>query len=113
MYTAEYEFFQFKAPPTNANGPLSERNNSSTATFLRNNPVDALPSLTEGMFGYSLTRPIHNQDYYYGIYDTCEKFDCSIEGWHTESGPGVFEAALSFGEIQGMADRAGLFKCVQ
>lgn len=44
------------------------------------------------MFGYSLTRPVHNQDYYYGIYDACEKFGCGIEGWHTESGPGVFEA---------------------
>ena len=44
------------------------------------------------MFGYSLTRPVHNQDYYYGVYDTCQKFNCGIEGWHTESGPGVFEA---------------------
>jgi glutamine synthetase len=44
------------------------------------------------MFGYSLTRPVHNQEYYYGIFDTCEKFRCGIEGWHTESGPGVFEA---------------------
>ena len=108
--TAEYEFFQFKAPPNDPNAPISERNNSSTATFLRDNPVNTLPSLTEGMFGYSLTRPVHNQEYYYGIFDACEKFNCGIEGWHTESGPGVFEAALSFGEIQQMADKAGLFK---
>lgn len=64
------------------------------------------------MFGYSLTRPVHNQDYFYDIFDTCEKFNCNIEGWHTESGPGVFEAALEFGEITGMADRASLFKSV-
>jgi len=44
------------------------------------------------MFGYSLTRPIQNQDYYYGIFNACTKFRCGIEGWHTESGPGVFEA---------------------
>jgi glutamine synthetase len=62
------------------------------------------------MFGYSLTRPLHNQDYYYGIFDACEKFNTHIEGWHTESGPGVFEAALAFGEIRAMADKAGLFK---
>lgn len=62
------------------------------------------------MFGYSLTRPIHNQEYYYGIFDACEKFNTHIEGWHTESGPGVFEAALAFGEIRQMADKAGLFK---
>ncbi len=44
------------------------------------------------MFGYSLTRPTHNQDYFYGIFDACQQFRCGIEGWHTESGPGVFEA---------------------
>ncbi|MCJ1237551.1 hypothetical protein MMC14_005538 [Varicellaria rhodocarpa] len=111
MAGAEYEFFQFRAP-SHPNVPSSERNSSSTARFLKENPVNALPPLTEGMFGYSLTRPVHNQDYYYGIYDTCEKFKCGIEGWHTESGPGVFEAALEFGEIQQMADKASLFKYV-
>lgn len=74
--------------------------------------MHSLPSLTEGMFGYSLTRPIHNQDYYYGIFDACQKFGCGIEGWHTESGPGVFEAALEYGEIRAMADKAALFKLV-
>ncbi|EKD14572.1 uncharacterized protein L3040_000095 [Drepanopeziza brunnea f. sp. 'multigermtubi'] len=113
MAGAEYEFFQFKTPSADSSGgPLAERNTSSTATFLKNNPVDALPSLTEGMFGYSLTRPVQNKDYYYGIFDACEKFNCGIEGWHTESGPGVFEAALAFGEIQEMADKAALFKYV-
>jgi glutamine synthetase len=86
---AEYEFYQFRAPQSHDG---SEKNTSSTATFLRNNPVDSLPSLTEGMFGYSITRPVHNQEYYYGIFDTCAQFNCGIEGWHTESGPGVFEA---------------------
>lgn len=86
---AEYEFYQFRAPQSHDG---SEKNTSSTASFLRNNPVDALPSLTEGMFGYSITRPVHNQDYYYSIFNTCAEFDCGIEGWHTESGPGVFEA---------------------
>ena len=111
LLAAEYEFFQFKTPG-NVGGPLSERNTSSTAKFLRENPVEALPSLTEGMFGYSLTRPVHNKDYYYGIFEACEQFNVGIEGWHTESGPGVFEASLSFGEIQQMADKAGLFKLV-
>ncbi|KAK4989777.1 hypothetical protein LTR50_002951 [Elasticomyces elasticus] len=106
---AEYEFYQFRAPTT-ADVPPSERNSSRTAAFLRENPVDSLPSLTEGMFGYSLTRPVHNQDYYYGVFDACEKFRCNIEGWHTESGPGVFEAALEYGEVKQMADRAALFK---
>lgn len=111
MAGAEYEFYQFRAPQTH-DGPDSERNSSSTAAFLRNNPVNSLPSLTEGMFGYSITRPVHNLDYYYGIFDACLDFNCGIEGWHTESGPGVFEAALEFGEIIAMADKASLFKLV-
>lgn len=109
MAGAEYEFYQFRVPQSH-DGP--ERNSSSTASFLRDNPVNSLPSLTEGMFGYSLTRPVHNQEYYYSIFDTCVQFRCGIEGWHTESGPGVFEAALEFGEITQMADKAALFKLV-
>lgn len=89
--TAEYEFHQYKVPVV-PNVPTTEPNSSSTAKFLEENPVNALTPITEGMFGYSLTRPIHNQDYYYGIFETCKKFDCGIESWHTESGPGVFEA---------------------
>ncbi|EEQ91666.1 glutamine synthetase [Blastomyces dermatitidis ER-3] len=109
MAGAEYEFYQFRAPP---NPNALERNSSSTATFLRENPVDALPPLTEGMFGYSLTRTVHNQEYFYRVFNTCHEFKCDIESWHTESGPGVFEAALEFGEIKEIADRAGLFKYV-
>ena len=89
LVAAEYEFYQFRAP---GNHSTPEQTASSTASFLQTNPVDALPALTEGMFGYSITRPLHNQDYYYGIFDACEQFRCDIEGWHTESGPGVFEA---------------------
>ncbi|KAK3671494.1 hypothetical protein LTR78_008593 [Recurvomyces mirabilis] len=110
---AEYEFFTFRAPQTSDNGPgNSERNSSATATYLQTNPVNDLPSLEQGMFGYSLTRPTHNQNWYYDIYNTCTKFRCDIEGWHTESGPGVYEAALEYGDIQSMADKAALFKLV-
>lgn len=64
------------------------------------------------MFGYSLTRPVHNRDWYYAVYDTCASFACDVESWHTESGPGVFEAALEFQDVAAMADRASLFKYV-
>ncbi|KIW09467.1 uncharacterized protein PV09_00347 [Verruconis gallopava] len=107
MAGAEYEFYNFRSPQ---NPHSAERNSSSTATFLQENPSHQLPSLTEGMTGYSITRPVHNQDWYYGIFNTCEAFRCGIEGWHTESGPGVFEAALEFDEIREMADKASLFK---
>lgn len=111
MSIAEYEFYQFRTPQNSTVSPTSkDRNSSATATFLRENAVESLPSLEEGMFAYSLTRPGHNQDYYYGIYDACRQIRCDIEGWHTESGPGVYEAALEFDEIREMADRAALFK---
>ena len=71
---------------------MNQSSDPSPARFLKDNPAHTLPSLTEGMTGYSLTRPVLNQDYYYGVFDTCEKFGCGIEGWHTESGPGVYEA---------------------
>jgi glutamine synthetase len=110
--SAEYEFYQFKTPSSSSTASTDGQNSTSVATFLRDNPVNSLPSLTEGMFGYSLTRPAQNKEYYYGIYDACRQFGCPIEGWHTESGPGVYEAALAFGEIQDMADKASLFKSV-
>ena len=111
MAGAEYEFFTFRAPRDDTI-QASHHTSATTAPFLQNNPVNALPHLTQGMFGYSLTDPIHNQDWFYSIYDTCIDFKCNIEGWHTESGPGVFEAALEFGEIAEMADRGTMFKYV-
>ena len=42
------------------------------------------------MLGYSLTDPVRNQGWYSEVFDACEEFRCGIEGWHTESGPGVF-----------------------
>ena len=111
MAGAEYEFFTFRAPKDDSI-QTSHHSSATTAPFLQSHPPHSLPHLTQGMFGYSLTDPIHNQDWFYSIFDTCEKFKCNVEGWHTESGPGVFEAALEFGEIAGMADRASMFKYV-
>lgn len=64
------------------------------------------------MFGYSISRIAQNSGWYYEIWNTCQsqEYRCDIEGWHTESGPGVYEAALQFDEICEMADRAALFK---
>ena len=39
-----------------------------------------------------------------------KSFKVDLESWHTESGPGVYEAALEFQEVREMADRACLFK---
>ncbi|KAI2634841.1 putative glutamine synthetase [Hypomontagnella submonticulosa] len=110
MAGAELEFFQFKVPSSPSTADPSS--SPSVASYLDSNPPNALPPLTEGMFGYSITRPTLNKSYYHAVYDTCAKFRCDLEGWHTESGPGVYEAALEFGQISEMADRTSLFKYV-
>ena len=111
MAGAEFEFFTFRAPK-DPSIQSTAQTSATTMPFLQNNSTNALSHLTEGMFGYSLTDPVHNQEWFYNIFETCEQFRCDIEGWHTESGPGVFEAALQFGEVTQMADRASLFKYV-
>ncbi|KAI5867375.1 putative glutamine synthetase [Durotheca rogersii] len=110
MAGAEVEFFQFRVPPVG--DPATGSASTSVAAYLNDNHPHDLPPLTEGMFGYSITRPTFNKSYYHEVYDSCAKFRCDLEGWHTESGPGVYEAALEFGQISEMADRASLFKYV-
>lgn len=85
---AEYEFYMLQAPHQSVDANSS----AATARFLQDNAVHKLQHLTEGMHGYSLTDPVKNQEWYYDVFEQCEKFKCDIEGWHTESGPGVFEA---------------------
>ena len=62
------------------------------------------------MFGYSLTRPQSHLKYFHEIYDLNAQFGIPIECFHTETGPGVYEAALQYCEALEMGDRAHLFK---
>ena len=48
--------------------------------------------------------------YFHDVYDTCADFGIPIEGLHTETGPGVYEAALAYTSALRMADNACLFK---
>ena len=66
--------------------------------------------LTPGMFGYSLLRMNQNRDFFNAIMDDMLAFGVPIEGLHTETGPGVYEAAIGFSEALEQADRAILFK---
>ena len=66
--------------------------------------------LTPGMFGYSLLRMNENQEYFNALMDEMLAFGVPIEGLHTETGPGVYEAAIGFSEALEQADRAVLFK---
>lgn len=69
-----------------------------------------LDSLTPGMFGYSWVRSGQRSELIHDVMDTMSAFDIPIEGLHTETGPGVWEAAITYSDALAAADRAALFK---
>lgn len=66
--------------------------------------------ITPGMFGYSLLRVNQHREFLNALMDEMAAFRVPIEGLHTETGPGVYEAAIAFSEALEQADRAILFK---
>ncbi|WP_010521869.1 glutamine synthetase family protein [Aquimarina agarivorans] len=74
--------------------------------------VENLEGVTSGMFGYSLNRLSENQAYIDEILKVTKSFDVSTEGLHTETGPGVYEAALSYTDALKACDDATLFKSI-
>ncbi len=90
----EFEFFMFDETPES----------------VREKGYRNLQPMTPGNFGYSLLRGSVWAELYHEILDTCEKMRIPIEGLHTETGPGVLEAALAVDKALEGADRAALFK---
>ncbi|MFN9572460.1 MAG: glutamine synthetase family protein [Betaproteobacteria bacterium] len=66
--------------------------------------------ITPGMFGYSLLRANHAREFFKALMEELAAFRVPLEGLHTETGPGVYEAALLFSGALEAADRALLFK---
>ncbi|HEY4772688.1 MAG TPA: glutamine synthetase family protein [Steroidobacteraceae bacterium] len=91
---AEYEFFVF----------------SETPQSVREKGYRGLKTLTPGFFGYSVLRNSVHADFYHALLSLCVAMRFPIEGLHTETGPGVIEAALAHCEALEAADRAALFK---
>jgi glutamine synthetase len=71
--------------------------------------VDPQP-VTPGLFGYSLLRANENREFFNALMDELAAFGVPIEGLHTETGPGVYEAAIQFSDALQCADRGVLFK---
>ena len=90
----EFEWFNFRETPQ---------------SFAAKNYTKPEP-ITPGMFGYSLIRMGQNQPFFKALMEELPKFGIPIEGLHTETGPGVFEAAILYSEALEAADRAILFK---
>ena len=65
---------------------------------------------TPDNFGYSIIRNTVHAEFYHQILTMSERMDFPIEGLHTETGPGVIEAALSYDKAAAAGDKAALFK---
>ncbi|WP_027857316.1 glutamine synthetase family protein [Marinobacterium jannaschii] len=90
----EYEFFLFAETPDS----------------VREKGFRNLKPITPGYFGYSLLRSSSHAELYQQILQLAEAMDFPIEGIHTETGPGVLEAAINVDSALNAADKAALFK---
>ncbi len=94
QFSKEFEWFNFKETPES----------------LQEKKFQQLIPLTPGMFGYSLLRPSLHQAYFEDLFDLLGRFGIPLEGLHTETGDGVYEASIDHTDILAAADRAVLFK---
>jgi glutamine synthetase len=90
----EFEFFVFEETPRS----------------VRDKGYRGLTPLTPGNFGYSVLRNSVHAELCHDLLASCEAMRLPIEGLHTETGPGVLEAALTVEGGLEAADRAALFK---
>jgi len=93
-FSAEFEFWIFQETPHS----------------LHEKGFRGLDPLSPGMFGYSWLRAGQYQALVDDILDTCSAYDIEIEGIHTETGPGVWEAAIRYDDVLASADKGALFK---
>ncbi len=94
LFSQEFEWFNFAETPQSANEKQ-----------FRN-----LTPLTPGMFGYSILRSSLENQFFTELFELLKNFNVPLEGLHTETGPGTYEAAIMYSGITEAADRAVLFK---
>lgn len=90
----EYEFFLFNETPDS----------------VREKGFQNLQPATPGFFGYSMLRNSVHAPWYEQLLALGQHMDFPLEGLHTETGPGVLEAAIAVDEAASAADKAALFK---
>lgn len=93
-FAQEFEWFNFAETPES----------------LHAKQYHAPTPLTPGMFGYSVLRASYRSAYFNDLFTMLDRFGIPVEGLHTETGPGVYEAAIQYSDILETADRAVLFK---
>ena len=92
--STEYEFFIFK----------EDSHSVRTKGY-----KDMIP-LSPGMFGYSVSRTGTHSELANSLMDSLLDFGIPLEGFHTETGPGVYEAAIRYDTALAAADKSALFK---
>ncbi|GMU52241.1 MAG: glutamine synthetase [Candidatus Xenobia bacterium] len=90
----EYEFFCFDETPESC----------------RDKHYQNLKPLTPGNFGYSVLRNSVQNEFHRELWSVCDEMQLGLEGLHTETGPGVLEAAITVDRSLDAADKAALFK---
>ena len=94
FFSQEFEWYNFAETPQTANDKQFKN----------------LTPLTPGMFGYSILRSSLGNAFVSDLFELLNKFGVPLEGFHTETGPGTYEAAIVYSGIIEAADRAVLFK---
>lgn len=94
VFAQEFEWFNFEETPASAQAKHYQ----------------GLTPLTPGMFGYSILRSSLKNAFMSDLFDQLTAFGIPIEGLHTETGPGTYEAAIAHAGVLEAADRAVLFK---
>jgi glutamine synthetase len=89
-----YEWFNFRETPKS----LADKG------YIRPEPI------SPGMFGYSLIRAGQIQPFFRALMEELPAFGVPVEGLHTETGPGVLEAAILYSPGIEAGDRGILFK---
>ena len=93
-FGSEYEFFIFRETPAS----------------LRAKGFQNLETLDPGMFGYSWLRTSQSSGLVHALLDGCNAFGLEVEGFHTETGPGVYETAIRYDVLETAGDKSVLFK---
>ena len=92
--SVEYEYFFFR----------------ETSQSIYEKGFKDLTPLSPGMFGYSAVRASTYSDLVHDTIDSMDAFGIELEGIHTETGPGVYEAAIRYSDGIAAADKGALFK---
>src|ERR1700733_9717942 len=98
-FSQEFEWFNFIAPAEGAERKPGGNGGGPGSNTKMGSSFRDLKPMTRGMFGYSILRASQGSAYFHDLFDLLKKFDVPLEGLHTETGPGVYEAAILYSQL--------------